>query len=151
MAFIAKVAMAVSTLLTIHSTIFTLCNSFHMAHTTTWKFILGRNVRHVGSQQVAYTFSLSFIQLCCATWAVFQSNSSLLIATLKICVSFCAQYMFGNTFTIKLQPYYKRWQMHKMQTQKSDFNISYTAVSLKFITLWSRKESGVRFLISLPK
>ena len=31
----AKVAMAVSTLLTTHSVIFTLCNSFHVAHTTT--------------------------------------------------------------------------------------------------------------------
>ena len=30
-------------------------------HTTTWKFILGRHVCHVGSQQVAYAFSLSFI------------------------------------------------------------------------------------------
>ena len=27
---------------------------------------------------------------------MFQSNSSLLIATLKICVSFCAQYMTGR-------------------------------------------------------
>ena len=61
MAFITKVAMAVSTLLTTHSVIFTLCNSFHVAHTTAWNFILGGHVRHVGSHQVAYTFSLSFI------------------------------------------------------------------------------------------
>ena len=55
-------------------------------------------MRHVGSQQVAYTFSLSFINVFYAIWGVFQSNSSLLIATLKIRVSFCAQYTFPTSY-----------------------------------------------------